>query len=82
MLSAFTELPGVMESGRTGRDRAFARLSDGFQLRLRCVRPDEYAVALVQGTGTEAHVDALQGCALVQGTTLTKLNARSEAAAL
>ncbi len=78
VLTLFTELPGVMESGRIGKDGAFARLSDGFQLRLRCAAPEEYAVALVQETGTEAHVDAVQACALVHGKTLSKLGARSE----
>lgn len=79
VLDAFTALPGVMETGRTGSDGAFARLSDGFLLRLRCAAPAEYAVALVQETGTEAHVDALQACALVHGKTLAKMGARSEA---
>ena len=78
-LKLFTELPGVMETGLVGKDAAFARLSDGFQLRLRCVPPEEYAVVLVQQTGTEAHVDALQACAMVHGKTLTKLGASSEA---
>ena len=78
VLQLFTELPGVMESGRTGKDGAFARLSDGFLLRLRCVSPEDYAAALAQQTGTEAHVDALQACAMVHGNTLTKIGARSE----
>jgi DNA polymerase (family 10) len=78
-LKLFTELPGVMESGLVGKDAAYARLSDGFQLRLRCVPPDDYAVALVQQTGTKAHVDALQACAMVHGKTLAKIGARSEA---
>jgi DNA polymerase (family 10) len=43
------------------------------------VSPAEYAVALVQETGTEAHADALQACALVHGKTLAKIGARTEA---
>ena len=77
-LQLFSELPGVMEAGRHGRDGAFARLSDGFQLRLRCVPPAEYAAALVQQTGSEAHVDALQACAMVHGKMLSKMGARTE----
>jgi DNA polymerase (family 10) len=59
-LNLFLELPGVAETGRLGADGAFARLSDGFMLRLRCVPPTHYAAAVIEATGGEAHVTALR----------------------
>jgi DNA polymerase (family 10) len=59
VLGLFLELPGVMETGRQGDDGAFARLSDGFVLRLRCVPAGDYARTLVEATGSAEHVKAL-----------------------
>ncbi|HEY0672311.1 MAG TPA: helix-hairpin-helix domain-containing protein, partial [Longimicrobiales bacterium] len=79
-LDLFTQLPGTMEAGRTGEDRAFAGLSDGFQLRLRCVEPAAYAVALLEETGSSEHVTALRAWAERRGKELNELRAADEQA--
>ena len=59
-LDLFIQLPGVMSASREGADRAVAQLSDGFRLRLRCVRPADYARAVVEASGSAQHVEALR----------------------
>ena len=78
-IAIFLDLPGVMETGREGDDRAFARLSDGFMLRLTCVPQHDYPAALVTATGTKAHVDALRAWAQVQDRPVDTLRVESEA---
>jgi DNA polymerase (family X) len=78
-IKLFLELPGVMETGRLGADGAFARLSDGFMLRLRCVLPEHYPAAVVAATGSEAHVQALQARARQQNQSLDEMRVRGEA---
>jgi DNA polymerase (family 10) len=77
-LRLFTELPGVMSAAREGDDRAVARLSDGFQLRLRCVSPSDYALAVVEGTGSEKHIAALAAHASAHALALGRLDVTTE----
>lgn len=79
VLTLFTQLPGIMSGTREGADRALAQLSDGFLLRLRCVPARDFARALLQETGSRAHVQAVEECARVQRKTFEKLRARNEA---
>ena len=79
VISIFLELPGVMETGRSGVDGAFARLSDGFLLRLRCVPADRFPSAVIEATGSETHVTALANFAREQGKTLNDIRVNSEA---
>jgi DNA polymerase (family 10) len=78
-IAIFLDLPGVMEAQRQGDDRAFARLSDGFMLRLRCASPKTYPVTLVTATGSDAHVAAVRARAEHQGKPFEQINAASEA---
>lgn len=53
--------------GNTG---AFARLPDGFQMRLRCVGEEAFAAALAFATGSPQHVSSLTGLADQHGLVL------------
>ena len=79
VINVFLELPGVMETGRSGDDGAFARLSDGFLLRLRCVSEHAFARAVVTATGSERHVDALRKWARENNRALDEIDAEDEA---
>lgn len=77
-INLFLELPGVMETGRIDEERAFATLSDGFRLRLRCVAPLDYAHAVVEETGSEAHIASLRRVAAQQDKHLEAIHGASE----
>lgn len=70
VLQAFLDLPGVARGERTSDDAARAVLSDGFELRVRCVPPAAFAAAWVVGTGSDAHVRALEERAAAAGLEL------------
>jgi DNA polymerase (family 10) len=78
-IATFMELPGVMETRREGEDRAFARLSDGFMLRLWCAPPKTYPAAVVLATGSDAHVASMRTRAEQQGKALEQVTVASEA---
>lgn len=77
-LLLFVELPGVMSAVREGTDRAVAILSDGFRLRLRCVSREDFARAVVEETGSEAHVAALHAFANERGTPVAAVRVEDE----
>src|SRR5690606_14597993 len=60
VLSLFAALPGTTEAAVVDEERAHARLSDGFRLRLRCVPVEQYGFAVLEETGSAAHLDALR----------------------
>lgn len=78
VINLFLELPGVMQTGRSGDDGAFAVLSDGFKLRLRCVAESEFAAAVIEGTGSDAHVAALREFAAEQRQELSSIRVSGE----
>ena len=71
VLGTFMALPGITNAQRLDADTAGARLSDGFTLRLRCCRPQDFGVSVVIETGSDAHVAAL-------GEKLRTLRVRTE----
>ena len=71
VLGAFMALPGISNAQRLDVNNAGARLSDGFTLRLRCCEPVEFGVAVVQETGSAAHLAGL-------GDELASMRARHE----
>jgi DNA polymerase (family X) len=77
-LQLFLQLPGVTHAQREGSDRAVVRLSDGFMLRLRCVQPGAYALALIEATGAQQHIAALQKFAAEQSKNLAAVSVGSE----
>jgi DNA polymerase (family 10) len=77
-IAIFMDLPGVMETRREADDHAWARLSDGFMLRLWCAAPKAYPAALIAATGSDAHVAAMRARAEQHRKTLEQLNAASE----
>ncbi len=72
-LDLFAQLPGTSEAGRIGEDRAFARLSDGFHLRLRCVSEKDFARVVFEETGSAAHIAAVKTCGKADGKTEIEL---------
>ncbi|MGQ0813353.1 MAG: helix-hairpin-helix domain-containing protein [Gemmatimonadota bacterium] len=59
VLAAFSALPGISNAQRAHGNTASARLSDGFQLRLRCCPPAEFGATVITETGSADHVRAL-----------------------
>jgi DNA polymerase (family X) len=56
--------------GATAGTTAEVRLADGFPVRLRCVTPSAFGGALVEETGSAAHLEALTRRALERGVDL------------
>jgi DNA polymerase (family 10) len=88
-LNAFLEMPGVVRTARESTERASARLSDGFELRMECVPPERFATTLLHATGSEAHVSEMRSRAELFGLRLEpdglfdgaeRVNVQSEAA--
>lgn len=59
VVDAFLSLPEVVGGEALGDAGARARLSDGLELRLRCVTPGAFPAALVHATGGAEHLAAL-----------------------
>jgi DNA polymerase (family X) len=58
VVEAFGRLNGV-ELLPAEEGCALARLADGFTVRLHCVAPERWAVALLRATGSDRHLDDL-----------------------
>lgn len=59
VVDAFLTLPEVVGGTALGENGARARLTDGLELRLRCVPPESFAAAFVHVTGGAEHVAGL-----------------------
>ncbi|HKS05512.1 MAG TPA: PHP domain-containing protein [Gemmatimonadaceae bacterium] len=68
--AALAHAPEVDEAIGVGTSRLTLRFDDGVRARIHCVRPDEFGVALVRATGSDAHVRALEARAASRGMTL------------
>jgi DNA polymerase (family 10) len=70
ILEAFVDLPALILPERTDTDRARARLADGTDIRLRCVKRESAAAAWVVDTGGDDHLAALRERAAERGLRL------------
>jgi DNA polymerase (family 10) len=59
LLDGFARLPGVLEVLELGSDSTRVRLDSGIECRLRVCAPERFGTALVEETGSAAHVEAL-----------------------
>jgi DNA polymerase (family 10) len=55
--TSFTRIGGVKEASGQGTNTVEIHFIDGARLNLRCVSPADFAVALWQATGSDAHVE-------------------------
>ena len=65
--SSFAHAPGVKQVVGAGGREVQIRFVDGTLLDLRCVPPDDFAVALWRATGSEEHVAAVAASAASAG---------------
>jgi DNA polymerase (family 10) len=70
VLEAFVALPALLAAERDAPSVARGYLADGFGVRLRVVDPADFALALVEETGTREHVEAFAGRATLAGLEL------------
>ena len=63
VIETFLALPGIARGQSIGDEAAIAKLSDGVELHLACVAPDEFATSLLFATGSPRHVTSLIECA-------------------
>ena len=68
--AALAHAPEVEEATGAGTARLTLRFDNGVRAQIHCVRPTEFGVALVRGTGSAAHVAALIARAASVGHTL------------
>lgn len=73
VLAAFRLLQGAGREEQTDPDRcARVRLSDGLRVTLVCVKPAEYATALLFATGSDAHLAQLSTWAEGRGLRINR----------
>ena len=70
VVGAFMALPALLAAERVSPLEARGSLADGFGVRLRVVEPADFAIALVEETGTREHVEAFAGRATLAGLEL------------
>jgi DNA polymerase (family 10) len=63
LIDHFLNFPMVVRTEEQTEDRAVVTLSEGFKATLIAVRPNEFALALVNATGARAHLEKLNGLA-------------------
>jgi DNA polymerase (family 10) len=68
--AALAHAPGVRDSVGAGTREVAIRYDDGVRLRLHCVTPSEFVVALFRATGNLAHVQDLAARLAARGLTL------------
>src|SRR5256714_3915604 len=56
VIDHFLRFPMVVRTEEQSRDRAVVSLSEGFKATLIAVKPEEFAVAFLQATGSDAHL--------------------------
>jgi len=59
VIDHFLRFPMVMRTEERSRDRAVVSLSEGFKATLITVKPEEFPFALLQATGSDAHLRKL-----------------------
>lgn len=68
--AALAHAPEVAEARGLGTNRLALRFEDGVRAVVECVRPDEFGVALLRATGSDAHIAELEALAKRRGLTL------------
>jgi DNA polymerase (family 10) len=68
--AALAHAPEVAEARGVGTHRLALRFEDGIRAVVHCVRPDEFGVALLRATGSDAHLAALEVIASGRALTL------------
>jgi DNA polymerase (family 10) len=69
--AALAHAPDVEEFTGAGTSTLNLRLADGVRARVHCVRPDEFGVALLRATGSQAHLAQMEARAAARGFSLT-----------
>ncbi len=72
VLDSFSTMPGTMRARIVSADTAEAYLSDGIAIRLALAEPATFATTLLEETGSEAHLRALQQRARTLGLVLER----------
>lgn len=72
IMDTFVKLPGVITIHGHGPTKSSVELSNGLQCDLRVIPPENYGVALVYFTGSQAHNIKLRALAQEQGWTLNE----------
>jgi DNA polymerase (family 10) len=68
--AALAHAPEVEEARGVGTNRLTLRFNDGVRAQVHCVHPDEFGIALLRATGSDAHLKALEARAAERGLTL------------
>ena len=76
VIDHFLRFPMVMRAEKRSRDRAVVSLSEGFKATLIAVKPDEFPFALLQATGSGAHLRKLDQVAAKKKLKITPKDER------
>jgi DNA polymerase (family 10) len=76
--AAMAHAPGVRDSVGAGSREVAIRYDDGIRLRLHCVTPSEFVVAMFVATGNDAHVQDVTARLAARGHSLTSLEVGDE----
>lgn len=77
--AALAHAPEVAEAAGAGTSKLTLRFDDGVRAHVHCVRPGEFGVALLRGTGSDAHVAAVVDLARSRGFVLGETDLRDSA---
>jgi DNA polymerase (family 10) len=77
--AALAHAPDVAETAGAGTSKLTLRFDDGVRAHVHCVRPDEFGVALLRATGSDAHVAALADLAHHRGFAIGDTQLRDHA---
>lgn len=76
VIDHFLRFPMVMRTEERSRDRAVVSLSEGFKATLITVKPEEFPFALLQATGSDAHLRKLDQVAAKKKLKITPKDER------
>jgi DNA polymerase (family X) len=76
VIDHFLRFPMVMRTEERSRDRAVVSLSEGFKATLITVKPEEFPFALLQATGSDAHLRKLDQVAAKKKLRITPKDER------
>ena len=79
ILDHLLRFPMVVRTDEQSRDRAVVGLSEGFKATLIAVKPEEFAVAFLKATGSDAHLAKLDQVAAKKKLKITPKGIVSEA---
>jgi len=79
ILEHFLLFPMVVRTEDQSRDRTVVSLSEGFKATLIVVKPEEFAVAFLKATGSDAHLGKLDQVAAKKKLKITEKGIVSEA---